>query len=376
MATEININPNMLTWAIARAGYVVDEFLEKFPNVKKWVELIKKPTVKQLEDFAHRVHIPFGYLFLPEPPKENIPFPFFRTGNTQTNQVSINVYDTILILQKRQDWLTDYLLENEAKQLSFVGKFGSHTPFETIVADIRSTLNLPPNWASEQPTFEDTLNFITKKIEEVGVFVNFNSVVENNTHRVVPVNECRGFVLVNGIAPFMFVNAADAKAAQLFTIVHELAHIWLGESAGFNNENLLPANDPIEKLCDQVAAEFLVPSETFRQLWANSADINNLARYFKVSPIVIARRALDLGKLSKGAFFQFYNQYMEGVRLKKESQGSGGDFYATAKKRISVSFAAYVNQAVKKNKLLYRDAYKITGLRGDTYQNFVTKHLF
>lgn len=376
MATEININPNMLTWAIARAGYVVDEFLEKFPNVKKWIELIKKPTVKQLEDFAHRVHIPFGYLFLQEPPKESIPFPFFRTGNTQTHQVSINIYDTILILQRRQDWLTEYLLENEVKPLHFVGKFASDTAFETIVADIRTTLHIMPNWASEQQTFEDTLNFITKKIEEVGVMVNFNGVVENNTHRVIPVNECRGFVLVNEMVPFMFVNAADAKAAQLFTIVHELAHIWLGESAGFDNENLLPANNPIEKLCDQVAAEFLVPAVSFYELWTNRADINKLAKYFKVSPIVIARRALDLGKLSKGAFFQFYNHYMEGVRLKKESQGSGGDFYATAKKRISASFATYVNQAVKQNKLLYRDAYKITGLRGDTYQNFVTKHLF
>lgn len=376
MATEININPTMLTWAIARAGYVVDEFLEKFPNVKKWVEQIKKPTVKQLEDFAHRVHIPFGYLFLQEPPKENIPFPFFRTGNTQTHQVSINVYDTILILQRRQDWLTEYLLDNEVNPLPFVGKFDSHTAFETIVADIRTTLNLVPDWASEQKTLEDTLNFITKKIEEVGVIVNFNGIVENNTHRVIPVSECRGFVLVNEMAPFLFVNAADAKAAQLFTIVHELAHVWLGESAGFENENLLPANDPVEKLCDQVAAEFLVPADSFHQLWANSGDINKLARYFKVSPIVIARRALDLGKLSKAEFFQFYNHYMERVRLKKESQGSGGDFYATARKRISVSFAAYVNQAVKQNKLLYRDAYKITGLRGDTYQKFVTNHLY
>jgi len=376
MATEININPTMLTWAIARAGYIVDEFLEKFPNVKKWVEEIKRPTVKQLEDFAHRVHIPFGYLFLTEPPKENIPFPFFRTGNTHTHQVSVNVYDTILILQRRQDWLSDYLLENEVQALHFVGKYNAGTDFETIVADIRKTLNLNPDWASAFPTFEDTLNFITKKIEEVGIMVNFNGVVENNTHRVIPVDECRGFVLVNKMAPFMFVNAADAKAAQLFTIVHELAHIWLGESAGFDNENLLPANDPIEKLCDKVAAEFLVPAVNFKHLWANAADINKLARFFKVSPIVIARRALDLGKINKTEFFEFYHRYMDGVRLKKESQGSGGDFYATARKRVGVSFAAYVNQAVKQNKMLYRDAYKITGLRGDTYQNFVTKHLF
>lgn len=376
MATEININPNMLTWAIARAGYVVDDFLERFPNVKKWIEQVKSPTVKQLEDFAKRVHIPFGYLFLHEPPKEQIPFPFFRTGNNHTHQVSINVYDTILILQRRQDWLTDYLLEKEELPLPFVGKFNRDASFETIVADIRQTLNLIPDWANDFQTFEDTLNFITKKIEEIGIMVNFNGVVENNTHRVIPVTECRGFVLVNEMVPFMFVNAADAKAAQLFTIIHELAHIWLGESAGFDNQNLLPANDPIEKLCDQVAAEFLVPAISFNEIWANSADITKLAKYFKVSPIVIARRALDLGKINKAEFFQFYNHYMAGVRLKKESQGRGGDFYATARKRISVSFAAYVDQAVKQNKLLYRDAYKITGLRGDTYENFVTKHLF
>lgn len=376
MGTEININPTMLTWAIARAGYALDDFLEKHPNVEKWIAKDKNPTVKQLEDFAKRVHIPFGYLFLQEPPTEHISFPFFRTGSNPTHHVSLNVYDTILILQRRQDWLTDFMIENEQEPLSFVGKFDHNTNFETIVADIRKTLDLIPDWANGFKTLEDTLNFITKKIEEVGIMINFNGVVENNTHRVIPVNECRGFVLVNEMVPFLFVNAADAKAAQLFTIIHELAHIWLGKSAGFDNQNLLPANDPIEKLCDQVAAEFLVPANSFLEIWGNSADIQMLAKYFKVSPIVIARRALDLGKINKGEFFQFYNQYMEGIRLKKESQGSGGDFYATARKRISVSFAAYVDQAVRQNKLLYRDAYKITGLRGDTYQNFVTKHLF
>jgi hypothetical protein len=127
MGTEININPNMLTWAIARAGFVLDDFLVKFPNVQNWIEQVKSPTVKQLEEFARRVHIPFGYLFLQEPPKEEIPFPFFRTGKTQTQAVSINVYDTILLLQRRQDWLTEYLEENDQEQLSFVGKFNSNT---------------------------------------------------------------------------------------------------------------------------------------------------------------------------------------------------------------------------------------------------------
>lgn len=375
MRTEVNINPNIITWAITRAGFDVEQFLNNNPTIQKWIEKIKNPTVKQLEAFANKVHIPFGYLFMPEPPKENIPFPFFRTGNTNRDKVSLNVFDTIQILQRRQDWITDYLLDNEQEPLAFVGKFDENANANTIVEDIRKTLALQANWACDFATFEETLSFITHKIEEIGVFINFNGVVENNTHRPISVDECRGFVLVNPYAPFMFINAADAKAAQLFTVIHELAHIWLGESAGFDNQNLLPAEDPLEKLCDAIAAEFLVPASSLIEIWHTKPSIDFARRYFKVSPIVIARRAMDLGLITRGEFFTFYNGYMESFKLKKEKQGSGGDFYATARKRVSVNFATYVNQAVNQNKLLHRDAYKITGLKGDTYQKFVTQHL-
>jgi Zn-dependent peptidase ImmA (M78 family) len=375
MKTVIDINPNMLTWAIARAGYELQDFIEKYPLVINWLEGIKKPTVKQLEKFSNWVHIPFGYLFLSEPPKEDIPFPFFRTGKNQVDKVSLNVFDTIQILQRRQDWLTDYLIENEMDKISFVGKFNEKTDYKIIVNDIRLTLGLTEEWASNFQTFEETLIFISKRIEEIGVIINFNGVVENNNYRPILVDECRGFVIVNDFAPFMFINAADAKAAQLFTIIHELAHIWLGKSAGFDNHNLLPAEDPIEKLCDMVAAEFLVPKDSILRLWNEKPSIDFAKRYFKVSPIVIARRLLDLKLIDKKHFFEFYNEYMKAIQFKKDNQTGGGDFYATSRKRISVSFATYVNQAVKQNKLLYRDAYKITGLKGDTFQTFVNQHL-
>lgn len=366
----------MITWAIARAGIEFDDFVVKFPQVKDWLDKSKKPTVKQLESFSHSVHIPFGYLFLDNPPKETVPFPFFRTGKSPKEQPSINIYDTILIIQRRQDWLTEYLRDNDFEPLNFVEKFNVNSSYETIVNDIRTTLNLDKEWAKDFNTIDDTLNFITSRIEEQRIIVSFNSVVENNTHRPILVEECRGFVLVNEMAPFLYVNAGDAKAAQLFTIVHELAHIWLGSSAGFDNNKLLPADDPTELLCDKVAAEFLVPEVTFNKLWQGNPDIYYISKRFKVSPIVIARRALDLRAINKDSFFSFYNEYIQRLNERKESQSSGGDFYATAKKRVSVSFATFVNNAVKQEKLLYRDAFKMTGLKGDTYQNFVNKHLF
>lgn len=374
MRTEVDIKSSMLTWAIERAGFDLNDFTVKVPNVQQWLEGRKKPTVKQLEDFSKKVYLPFGYLFLPEPPKENLPIPFFRTNNPQATNVSINVYDTILLMQQRQDWLKDYLRDNEFRPLSFVGKYKQRENITEIVTDIRRTLRLEENWASQYETWEDALNSLTQKIEETGIIMVFNGIVENNTHRPIEVEECRGFVLVDELAPFMFVNNADGKAAQMFTIVHELAHIWTGHSAGFDFRKLQPADNPIELLCDKVAAEFLVPQNSFNSVWSERPSIKYAARYFKVSEIVIARRALDTGKITRQEFFDFYEEYINREFKKKENQTGGGDFYATTRKRLSMTFAAHVNNAVKSGKLLYREAYKLTSLKGDTYQNFFKKH--
>lgn len=375
MRTEINVNSNMIAWAISRAGYELQVFTEKFPRVQQWLEGERKPTVKQLEDFSKKVHLPFGYLFLPEPPKEKLPIPFFRTNNSQATSVSLNVYDTILLLQQRQDWLKDYLTEKEFDKLPFVGKFLNQNNVQQIVADIRNTLGLQENWASDFKTWQEAQDHLIKHVEDKGIITVFNGVVENNTSRPIPVDECRGFVLVDEIAPFMFINNADYKSAQMFTIVHELAHIWTGHSAGFDFRKLQPADNPIEILCDKVAAEFLVPENTFNQVWLENQSIKYASRFFKVSEIVIARRALDTGKISKKQFFEFYEEYSNREFIKKESQGDGGNFYATTRKRLSITFASHVNNAVKSGKLLHRDAYKLTSLKGDTFQTFFNNHI-
>ena len=336
----------------------------------------KKPTIKQLESFTHKVHVPFGYMFMKEPPNEELPIPFFRTGAAPRDKVSLNVYHTIQIIKDRQNWLTNYLQENGYSDLDFVGKYNNNSNYKEIANDIRNTLKLQVNWANNYTTWEQALDYLTLQIEETGIIINFNGIVGNNTGRKISVDECRGFVLVNQKAPFLFVNSADAKAAQMFTLVHELAHIWLGESAGFDNKQMLPADDPTEILCDKVAAEFLVPENFFTEKWKSSQNIKYLRTELKVSPIVIARRALDLVLISKPQFFDFYNDYISIFKNKKENQSPSGNFYATTKKRISLRFASYVNNAVKENNLLYRDAYKLTSLKGNTYEKFINEYLY
>jgi Zn-dependent peptidase ImmA (M78 family) len=375
MRTEVNINADMITWAISRAGYDLHEFSVKLPKIVDWIDGTKKPTIKQLEAFSKKVHLPFGYLFLQKPPIEKIPIPYFRSNGNRAEKVSVNVYDTIQLMVQRQDWLREYLKESEFDKLAFVGAFNQINNVAKIVRDIRNVLDLEVNWASSFGTWEESLNHLVEKIEDKGIITVFNGVVENNTSRPIDVEECRGFVLVDDYAPFMFVNNADSKSAQMFTIVHELAHIWTGHSAGFDFRKLQPADDPIEKLCDQIAAEFLVPRIALDEIWQGISELSKYSRHFKVSEIVIARRALDLGKITKADFFKFYEDCRNREFNKKKSQGSGGDFYATAKKRLSVTFAHHVERAVKSGDLLYRDAYKLTSMKGDTFDNFFNKHL-
>lgn len=374
MSTRINVSNEIVTWAIARAGYDLPVFIEKFPPVRKWLDGVGQPTTKQLQDFSKKVHLPFGYLLLPSPPEEELPIPYFRTNVADVDEVSINVYDTILLMEQRQDWLSGYLRDNDFEPLSFVGRYYNNRDVDAIVNDIRDVLGLPENWASGFKTWTDAQNHLVEVIEDRGIIVTFNGVVGNNTKRKIPVDECRGFVLVDEFAPFMFVNNQDFKSAQMFTIAHELAHVWTGRSAGFDFRKLMPADDPIEKLCDRVAAEFLVPEHAFNEAWQRDPNTSAIARHFKVSEIVAARRALDTGKWTKDRFFEFYTMYKRREYKKKEGQPSGGDFFATAKKRISITFAGHVSQAVKSNQLLHRDAYKLTGMKGDTYEKFFSKY--
>jgi Zn-dependent peptidase ImmA (M78 family) len=365
----------MLTWAISRAGYELHAFAEKFPPIKKWLDGESEPTVKQLEVFSKKVYLPFGYLFLPEPPHEELPIPYFRSIGERKGKMNVNVYDTILLIQQRQDWLSGYLRENDFEPLPFVGRFRNSQDVFEIVADMREILGLPENWANYHKTWSEALDYLVKVTEDKGIIVSFNGVVENSTKRKIPVDECRGFVLVDEMAPFLFVNNADFKSAQMFTIVHELAHIWTGYSAGFDFRKMQPANDPNERLCDKVAAEFLVPEALFCNVWSRNPNTSELARHFKVSEIVIARRALDTGKWTMSQFLEFYEVYKHREFIKKDNQPSGGDFFATAKKRLSVTFAVHINQAVKSGQLLYRDACKLTSMKGDTFEKFFSKHL-
>jgi Zn-dependent peptidase ImmA (M78 family) len=185
----------------------------------------------------------------------------------------------------------------------------------------------------------------------------------NNQRRLDP-EEFRGFALVDEYAPLVFINGADTKAGQMFTLAHELAHIWLGESA---LSDVTPASKPaqqIEVWCNRVAAEFLVPLEAIRQELPRAeplAQVARLARWFKVSTLVILRRILDARRIDRVTFERAYEQEL--TRLRALAKSRGGDFYLTLPVRASRRFARALVVSTLEGQSSFTEAFRLLGLR-------------
>ena len=372
-ALRMDVKRELLEWAIKRSGKTPDDVSKSNKNLKDWLDGKKKPTLRQLERFAAATYAPFGYLLLPDPPEEILPIPHFRTLGGHAPTPSSDLIETVQIISQRQDWMRDRLIADGNEPLEFVGSAKLSDSPTKVVHDIKRKLGITEEWRYDKEGWRGVLTGMRDAMENAGIYVTSSGVVGNNNRRLLKVKEFRGFVLVDDYAPFVFVNGADSKAAQMFTLAHELAHVWIGRDAVFDLYGLGPANNQTERICDQIAAEFLVPEDELARSWSKTADaprtIRALSKRFKVSKIVVARRALDLGFIDNGVFYDFYSR----LSSMPAKPNRGGNFYANASFRIGRRFAKAVVGAAKEEKILYRDAYRLTGLDRVTFEKFAER---
>ena len=371
---QITLQPEVLRWARERIDFSPEELARKMQvkpdRVLEW-EDSGQISVAQVDGLAAATHTPAGFLYMSEPPEEVLPIADFRTlGDRPPRRPSPDLLETVYAMQRRQAWMRDELIADEALPLDFVGAFMTASDPRAVAAAMRAALALQPDWAAGVGGWEDALRFLRVRIEEVGILVVVNGVVGNNNFRSLDPEEFRAFALMDDYAPLIFVNNKDYKSAQMFTMAHELAHIFVGEDGVSNFEELQPAPHGTEIFCNSVAAEFLVPGEELRAYWPTVVEspdpYQSVARRFKVSGIVAARRALDLRLIDPASFSEFYREYVE--RERRKGPG-GGNFWNNQNVRVGKRFGAAVARAVAEGRLLYRDAYALTGLKGDTFVN-------
>ncbi len=372
--TRVTIKPELLTWARERSGRSAESLAKKFPKLEEWERGGRLPTFKQLDNYAKATHVPFGYFFLREPPEERVPIPDLRiVRNQERSRPSPDLLDTIHAMQRRQAWLREDRIECEAEPLDFVESAQTADDPQGVGREMRRMVGLDDGWAANVRSWQEAVSELRRAIEQLGVMAVINGVVGNNTHRKLDVEEFRGFALSDKYAPLIFVNGADAKSAQMFTLVHELAHVWLGESALTDTGLISQPSQEIEAWCDRTAAEFLVPAHALKAYWRDDrheeSPFETIARRFKVSPIVAGRRAMDLRLVERERFFTFYQEYINRERRRPVSAG-GGDFYNNQNTRVGQLFATQVIRAAKEGRLGFKEAYDLTGLRGGAFQEY------
>ncbi|WP_277187747.1 XRE family transcriptional regulator [Caballeronia sp. BR00000012568055] len=371
---EALINPSILVWARQRSGIDVPALAKKIGtdaiHVASWEIGESRPTFRQARRFAELTHIPFGYLYLAEPPEESLPIADFRTvGDAPLVPLGADFRELLNDVLRKQNWYREYRIQHGENELPFAGSANVGDSVQGIAADIQQALRITSQDRIACKGWEDYLRLLIARIEDVGILVMRSGIVGGNTHRALSVDEFRGFVLADRYVPVIFLNSKDAKPAQIFTLMHELAHVWLGAS-GVSNEAVGVVRErlsSVERWCNAVAAQFLIPEDEMRRDWSLQAvfvtQVSDFARRFKVSRIVAGRRAFELGLVAWVEFNRFYQAEREQWAAAAMRRNGGGNPYQNSATRNSRRLTKAVLETTFEGRMLLRDAGNLLGVK-------------
>ena len=363
---RVGVQPELLRWARERSGRGADYLRKRFPKLDEWESGTALPTFKQLEDFSRATYAPIGYLFLQEPPLEKLPVTDFRTmGGVEVRHPSPDLLDTLYLCQQRQDWYRDEARTTGDPPLEFIGSLDTATDVSVAGTCLRDALGLDVEQRRRVSTWSDALRLFIEEADALGILVMLSGIVGSNTHRKLNPEEFRGFVLSDPLAPLVFINGADTRAAQMFTLAHEIAHLWLGESGISNTQVVSTPSQTVERWCNQVAAELLAPAELVRGEFDPDAELNRevvrLAREFKVSTLVALRRIHDVGGMRRDEFQSAYQEEFARLQGLKGNRG-GGNPIRNVRARVSKRLARALVVSALEGRTSYTESFRLLGI--------------
>lgn len=378
-ATEALVTHQVLKWARQRRNISEADVAKRLgtspDKVRSWEAESgdTHPTFRQAQNIAGVLNVPLGYLFLSEPPSLTTELPDLRTvSGAPVQNPSPDFLDQLFDVLRKQEWFSEFRESQEAEPVAFIGRYSLDTPPGVIAEDIRNVIGIDGEMRRRAGSWEAFLTAFVRRAEAAGVLVFRSGVVSGNTHRPLSVEEFRGFALSDEFAPAIFINSKDYKVAQTFTIAHELAHLWIGQSGVSNLNYALPPGQQInhiDRFCDKIAAEVLVPEADFLNRWDTSTETHDnvqaLSRHYRVSRFVILRRAFETELVAQSEFDALYNNYRDDYH---EPSGDGGDFYNLFFARNSTSLTFALLSATAEGQVSRLDAARLLNVRVQTVE--------
>ena len=381
MQVNINVSENIIDWVMKKVSPSVLSS-KQGELLYAWKEGRKTPTYNQIEKMSKVTGIPLGYFFLEKPPIEDSSFVEYRTVDSkELSNPSRNLMDTLHDMELIQEWIRNELQATESDDLSFVGSIKKTVQPDDFAVFVRKCLKIEINWYESCKNGEESFKLLRNYISDLGVVVMMSGIVGNNTHRTLDTNEFRAFALVDKKAPLIFINSNDSFNGKLFSLLHEFAHICLGENSLFNDRyGSIDKVSATEKICNALAAEILVPEHIFLEKWKKQirekdeeATIRELAKYFKCGYTVLARRAYDQKFIDFQSYQNFAREAVQQYLEKKQIGSGGGDYYSTATSRMDRRFFDLLLGSVSEGRTLYTDAFRLTNTNRTTFSNLAEK---
>lgn len=331
MADRAYITAKVFKWA-RESAKITEEIaaskvgvpVEKF---KEWEEGGDYPTIKQAQRLSKAYRRPFALFFLPDVPNDFQPLQDFRKAGSK--ELSTSSIFIIREIRQKQVWISELNEDNNGNKVPFIGRYTINDDPKKVAKDILNELNIDPlNYKSKNPILE-----WIDKAESHGVFISRTSFIHSKLK--LDSKEIQGFAIADDYAPFVFINSDDWNAPQLFTLVHELTHLWISES-GISNDiepSIKDENDKnsIELFCNEVAANALMPVEFVQKLekkaFDNAKEVFKNARVIGVSSFALLVRALNLSIISLNTYKNLrhqadieYNEFLKREEDKKQKQ--------------------------------------------------------
>ena len=354
MGERAFVTPSVMKWARETARMTVETAADKIGiserRIIDWESGLEKPTIAQAKKASLVYRRPFALFMLPTPPYDFTPMrDFRRKGSAPLGTAAVF---TIRELQEKQTWVHDWYTEQGEKSLPFVGRFSLRNSPATVAADILKELGIQP------PHYSDPMKSWLGKAEAKGIFVSRSSFI--HSRMTLDSDEFQGFAIADPIAPFIFVNTDDWQSAQLFTLTHELAHLWIAQTGISSDIGPSAADDndihPVERFCNQVAAIALMPAAFMNAIpkvaFTSLEEVYQIAKKCGISSLAFIIRARQLGLISPSTFdqlkkkaddaFHSYIDREEAKQLAAKSREGGPNPHRMRTYRNGLSFGRLV----------------------------------
>lgn len=399
---SIHVNPEILVWARQSAGFDVEEAARKAgltdssksTAAEKLTALEageKQPTRNQLSKFANVYKRPLITFYLAEPPKTGQRGQDFRQTPDARRWRDNGMLDALLRdVKARQELVRDILVDEEDFEApKFVGTAEMDFGVNRVVRLIAEALAFDHTDISLRKGDPNALfRRLRMAAEDAGIFVLV--VGDLGSHQTqIGADVFRGFAIADPIAPFVVINAKDARPARAFTLIHELAHIWLGQtgvSGNISTDTPKSETAKIERFCNDVAGEFLLPESHFRKVAvsfepddteAARACIDIITGRWSVSEPMVAYRFQRTGELSVDAYNklrqEYHQRWLANVKKEKAKQkeaDAGPSGYVIKYHNLGPALVDLVYRNFKERNLTHTNAARLLGAKAISVPGF------